>query len=151
MSNKNLQPSNASFGAQFSSTYPRPFSVTLLVFGVLTIAGINLYRCIEAILQWRFLAGLLPALVSYIMLSGLFWSLIGLPLAWSLWRGNRRAPQMTLWIVLVYITYYWLDRLLIRQGSASDNLPFTLGFAVLVLAFVFWTLSRPVAKAFFDT
>jgi len=151
MSNKNPQPSNASIGAQFFAPYPRPFGVTLLVFGVLTIAGINLYRCIESIVQWRFLAGLLPALPSYTMLSGLFWSLVGLPLAWRLWRGNRRAPRMTIWIVLVYIIYYWLDRLLIRQGSASDDLPFTLGFTVLVLAFIFWTLSRPAAKAFFNT
>ena len=150
MSNSNLQPSNASHGAPFSTPYSRPVSVTLLVFGVLTIAGINLYRCIQAIVQWRFIAGLLPALLPYIMLSGLFWSLMGFPLALSLWRGHRIASHLTMWGVLVYSIYYWSDRLLVRQGLAPDNLPFTLGFTVLVFAFTFWTLSRPGAKAFFD-
>lgn len=150
MSNSNLQPSNASHATQFFTPYSRPFSVTLLVFGVLIIAGINLYRCIQAIVQWRFLAGLLPALPSYLMLSGLFWSLMGFPLAWRLWRGHHKAARLTLWFVLVYIIYYWLDRLLLRQGSAHDNLPFTLGLTVLVVIFIVWTLTRPGTKAFFD-
>jgi len=149
MSSSGSQPANHSHGIPFSTPYSRPFSVTLLALGVLTIAGINLYRWIEAILQWRFLAGLLPALPSYLLLSGLFWSLVGFPLTWMLWRGHRRAARLAIWGALAYTIYYWLDRLLARQASAFDNLPFTLGFTVLVLALVLWTVSRPNARAFF--
>ena len=34
-------------------TRSRPFRVTLLAVGVLTIAGLNLLRLIEAVRQWR--------------------------------------------------------------------------------------------------
>ena len=127
----------------------RPFSVTLLAFGVLIIAGINLYRGIQAAIEWQFLAGLLPALPLYQALSGFFWCLVGLPLAWGLWRGARRAARLVPYAVMAYLLYVWLDRLLLRKDLESASLPFALGLTSLLLFLVFWILSRPRAKYFF--
>ena len=127
----------------------RPFSVTLLAFGVLIIAGINLYRCVEALLQWRFLAELLPALPQYQMLSGIFWGLAGIPIAWGLWRGARWAARLTPFASITFTIYAWIDRLVLRTGLEEYNLPFAVGTTVVLLSSMYWILTRPRVKSFF--
>ncbi len=127
----------------------RPFGVTLLSFGVLIIAGINLYRCVEALLQWQFLAELFPALPVYQMLSGIIWGLAGIPIAWGLWRGTSWAARLTPFATIAYILYAWIDRLVLRTGLEAYNLPFELGLTVILLASIYWILSRPKVKSFF--
>ena len=127
----------------------RPYSVTLLAFGVLIIAGINLYRCVEALLQWHFLAELLPTLPLYQALSGALWGLAGIPIAWGLRRGARWAARLTPYAAVTYTIYAWIDRLALRTGSQEYNLPFAVGTTILVLASTFWILSRPRVKSFF--
>lgn len=113
------------------------------------IAGINLYRCAEALLQWRFLANLLPTLPIYQMLSGAFWGLAGIPIVWGLWRGARWAARLTPYVAIAYTIYAWIDRLALRTGLQEYDLPFTVGTTILVLASTFWILSRPKVKSFF--
>jgi hypothetical protein len=127
----------------------RPLSVTLLAFGVLTIAGLHLMRGIQALMQWEVIAALLPGLQVYLTLSGFLWASIGFPLAWGLWRGDNRAPRLLGWVALAYTVYFWLDRLLLRQGLEPANLPFAFGLTVVLLFFTFWTLSRTRARRFF--
>jgi hypothetical protein len=127
----------------------RPFSVTLLAFGVLIIAGINLYRCVGALLHWRFLAELLPALPFYQVLSGAFWGLAGVPIVWGLWRGARWAARLTPYASVTYTTYAWIDRLALRTGLQGHDLPFAVVATIVVLASTFWILSRPRVKSFF--
>ncbi len=135
--------------SRFSPHHFRPFSVTLLAFGVLIIAGINLYRCVEALLQWRFLAELLPALPLYQVLSGAFWALAGIPIVWGLWHGARWAARLTIYTSLIYTAYVWIDRLALRIGLEAYDLPFAVGITVLLLACIIWILSRPRVKSFF--
>jgi hypothetical protein len=120
-----------------------------LVFGVLIIAGINLYRCVQALLQWRFLAELLLALPLYQVLSGIVWGLAGIPIAWGLWRGVRWAARLVPYTSVTYTIYAWIDRLLLRRGLEPYDLPFAIGITVILLAFVFLILSRPKVKSFF--
>jgi hypothetical protein len=127
----------------------RPFSVTLLAFGVLIIAGINLYRCVEALLQWRFLAELLLALPMYQMVSGIVWGLAGIPIAWGLWQGTRWAARLTPYATIAYVLYVWIDRLVLRTGLEAYDLPFALGITVVLLASIYWILSRQRVKSFF--
>ena len=134
---------------RFSPLHSRPFGVTLLVFGVLIIAGINLYRCVQALLQWRFLSELLPTLPLYQVLSGIVWGLAGIPMAWGLWRGARWATRILPYASLAYTIYAWIDRLLLRRGLEVYDLPFSIGTTVVLLASIFLILSRPRVKSFF--
>jgi hypothetical protein len=129
----------------------RPLGVTLLAFGVLMIAGINLIRAEQALEQWKFIAGISPALALYQALSGFLWSLAGFLLTWGLWRGRSWVIRLALWVAAAYTIYFWLDRLLLRRGLEPTNLPFLLGLSALIWGFVIWILSRPSARSFFHS
>ena len=123
------------------TTISPPAGVTLIACGVLTIAGFHLIRCLQAALQWRFLATLLPGLPLYQGLSGLFWAAARLPLAWGLWRGAPWAARWMRRATVIYVLYYWLDRLILRTGLEHADLPFTLILTILLASFVLWGLS----------
>lgn len=127
----------------------RPFSVTLLVLGVLIIAIVNGIRFILAISQWEFLNDILPISPIYLVLSGLVWSLILLPLVWGLWRGYSWAPRLTMISSLAYTLYYWLDRLFLTTNYGGQNWPFVIVFNIILLISIYWILSRRKARAFF--
>jgi hypothetical protein len=129
---------------------PRPLSVTLLALGVLSIASLNLLRLMDAVRLWEFLSKLLPISPLYQALTGLIAGGAGLILVWGLWKGRGWAPRFTRLVSLAYLMYYWLDRLLLSNAdSRRSNLPFSIGATLVLLALVFWILSRPKAKAFF--
>jgi hypothetical protein len=129
---------------------PRPLGVTLLALGVLSIASLNLLRLVDAVRLWEFLSKLLPISPLYLALTGLIAGGAGLILAWGLWKGRGWAPRFTRLASLAYMIYYWLDRLLLSNAdSRRSNLPFSIGATLVLLALVFWILSRPKAKAFF--
>jgi hypothetical protein len=139
---------------------PRPWYVTLLALGVLSIAGLNLLRFILTIRQWQFLASWPGVSPLYLALSGLVWTLAGLPVFWGLWRGRRWAPQLTQATALTYALYYWLDHILLVDHPLNDpisaihsllpvNWPFAVGVTVVTLTYTAWALNRPRAKAFF--
>ncbi len=129
----------------------RPRSVTALALAVLSFTGFYLTRFVQAWLQLEFLESL-PLIVPplYFIVSGIIWTAVGLPLGLALWTGHPRAPQAARVLALLFGVYYWLDRLYLRRplaGRSSDV--FQWGLTALLLAFLFWTLSRPAAKDFF--
>ena len=129
----------------------RPFSVTLLVIGVLSLTSLHLARFYLALRQWQFILAS-PAEISplYLAVSGLIWGLAGLPLAWGLWRGQRWARKTLIGFGSIYAVYYWVERiLLVRKPAANSNWPFMLGLTIVLLLFTIWTLTRPRARAFF--
>jgi len=87
----------------------RPFSVTLLAIGVLSLTSLHLARFILAIRQWSFIVAS-PANISplYLIVTGLLWGLAGLPLAWGLWRGWEWASKTLIGFSGAYAFYYWL-------------------------------------------
>jgi uncharacterized membrane protein (DUF2068 family) len=117
---------------------------------VLSIGGLNLLRCFQAVRQWTFLEALLPISPLYLALSGLFWAVVGLALAWGLWQGRRWAQRFTLLATLFYTLYYWVDRLLLPPGAGS-NWPFMAGLNVALLVLLGWILFSPKARDFFQT
>jgi hypothetical protein len=125
----------------------RDRSVTLLALGVLTFAGISLLRLYQVLVQWGFLAEILPFSPLYLALTGLVWGLVGLVLGWGLLRGRTWAPGFTRLVALAFLIYFWLDRLLLARQTT--NWPFAAVMSLLVLALVFWTLSRRKARIFF--
>jgi len=131
------------------SPMPRPFSVTLLAIAVLTIAGLNLLRFVETILQREFLSEFPTISLPYLILSGLVWAASGLICAWGLWRRQNWAPHFTLVFALAYSLYYWLERILLSASNSWTNAPFVIGANILLLLITGWVLTRPKAKAFF--
>jgi hypothetical protein len=128
----------------------RPLGVTLLVLVVLTVAGVNLARFAMAVQEWQFLVEWLPISPAYLTASGLIWGVLGLLLAWSLWRGWPRAPWAAAAYFLAYSAYFWIDRLFLPgYPEKNANWPFAASFNLFVLAWTAWVLTRAKAKRFF--
>ncbi len=131
----------------------RPFSVTLILLGVLTIAGVNLIRLVGSIQLWSFLAQLPGVSPFYLAASGLFWLLLSFLLLVCLWRGAPITTTLLPAATILYIIYTWLDSSLV--GGQFDlaanriNWPFKAGVTLIVLIFLAWTLSRSTVKAYF--
>ncbi len=137
----------------------RPFSVTLLVLGVLIITAINLVRFILGIKDWSFLAERPGVSPLYITLTGIIWTLTGSYLLWGLWRGKTWAPRLMQAVALTYALYYWLEVVLLENRPVSGalralslpvNWPFAAGVTVVSLAYTAWTLNRRKVKAYFN-
>ncbi|MBN2146063.1 MAG: hypothetical protein JW726_01700 [Anaerolineales bacterium] len=135
------------------SVLPRPCSVTLLALGVLTIAGWGLVRLVGSVRQWDFLSSLPGVSPFYVALSGLAWTIAGLPLFWGIWRGRAWAPRLAVAISLTYAIYYWLDVVFMMDQTGTEmlpgNWPFTVGLTAILLGYVAWVVRRPAFKAFF--
>jgi hypothetical protein len=131
----------------------RPFSVTLLALGVLSIAGLSLVRFITALRQWDFLAALPGVSPLYLTVTGLIWTAVWLPLAVGLWFGKAWSRTATLFASGIYAVYWWADRVFAANVSLSYDSgsawQFPSAATVILLALVFWTLTRAKAKAFF--
>ena len=134
----------------FSSTRKRPFLVTMLAVLVLTITIINLVRFVNTLISWNFLASLPGVPPLYLAVTGLIGFLIGLPLFWGLWIGNPRAPGATRIATLLYLSYVWIERIVLSMiGNRLANWPFTVSMTLIIILFVFWALSRSKVKAYF--
>ena len=129
----------------------RPFGVTLLAWAVIILAVLNLIRMEQTLVQWQFLAGLLPVSPVYLALSGLVWGLAGLPLAWGIWRGKSWAPAWTVAGILAYSLYFWLDRLLL-EGYPGRNIDWMFWAAANVIFFIYSlvVLRSKRARLFFN-
>ena len=138
----------------------RPFNVTLLTLGVITISVLNLARFGLALRYWEYVDQRTPVSPWYLALSGLVWGLAGLPLAWGLLRRQAWGPNLMQAMALTYATYYWLDQVFLQdhpmagaEGGARLLLPgnwtFEAGLTVVLLAFTVWTLNRRTTKAYF--
>lgn len=131
------------------SPLPRPFSVTLLAIAVLTIAGFNLLRFVQAILQRDFLSEFPSVSLPYLILSGLVWAVSGLVSAWGLWRRKNWASRFTMIFILVYSLAYWLERIWLSRYNSWMNVPFAIVANSLLLLSTAWVLTRPKARRFF--
>lgn len=155
------QLDNLESGIEITDTRrPRPFGVTLLALGVLCIAFLNLLRFILAIIRWQFLSDLPGVSPLYLALSGLIWSMVGIPLFWGLWRGLNWAPRLLQAVMLTFAAYYWVDRIFLEEhmataahGSLSAflplNWPYTITVTAVIMGFTVWILSRSATKKFF--
>lgn len=128
----------------------RPFGVTLLALVVLIFSALNLLRLLQAIQKWDLLASLLPISPAYLVLSGLLWTVVGLPLAWGIFRGWRLAYYLSPVILIGYSLYLWADRLLLSgYAERQENWPIVAALNIFVLAWSLWVLTRPKAKVYF--
>ena len=130
----------------------RPRPVTLVAFGVLTIAGLYTARLLLALARWQDLNSFSGVSPLYIAITGLVWTGCAWPLTWGLWRGRPWAPRWARLAGLVYTVYYWLDRLGIaarQAGSLPVNFLFAAGLNLTCIGLLYWGLSMKKSRAFF--
>jgi hypothetical protein len=103
----------------------RPFSVTLLLWLVLTLSAWGAVRLLATLRWWNVLtefeARLSPL---YLALTGAGWLLLGAVLLWGLFRGKLWISRAILVSILVWIVQYWIERMFFESPRA--NLVFAL-------------------------
>jgi hypothetical protein len=134
----------------------RPLSVSLLAWMVFIVTILNIFRLGLALYNWEFLTELLssavtfPIFPAYLVATGLFWGVIGLPLAWSIWRGKKWAPCLFLAELLAYSVYYWADRVFLPgYPQRNSDWTFAVGLNLLILVLSSWIMTRQKTKDFF--
>lgn len=122
---------------------------------VLSYTALGWFGFRESLRQWDFLQSLpltVPSL--YLALRNVIWGLVGVPLVWGLWVGRRWAWYAAQVAAALYALYYWLDRLLLTDPSASPlgtgRWPFALGLTVTCLIYTFLVLRLPQSRQFFE-
>jgi hypothetical protein len=128
----------------------RPFLVTLLGLGVLILTVFNAVRFGSALAQWDLLLDFTPRPGPlYIAATGLIWTLGWLIVYLSIelkWKWARKAIFA---FSILYIAYYWIDRLLFQTSQERSNIKFIFIGTVLGLAFVILTLTLPKSRVYF--
>lgn len=128
----------------------RPFSVTLLAIGVLTLALVGLVRAGQAIRLWSFLTTL-EVSAGYLLVTGLLAGLAGLPSVFGLWRGTVWSPRYTIGYVSALLVFYWIDRIWMTQSQTTlVNTPFAIGISLLIALLTTWILLSKPARSFFS-
>ena len=125
----------------------RPLPVTIVSIFVLCITAWNGIRAAEAIVNWNLLLRFDGDPV-YILATGLFWFIAGLILLASIPAGTAFAWRAALALSVLYMFWYWLDRLAI-QASPAGNWMFSAAVSITIFVlfsvFLFW----PSSRAFF--
>ncbi len=85
----------------------------------------------------------------YIGISGAFWTLTGLFLLWSLWRGKRWTRMAFLIATGAYTAWVWADRLLL-QPQLRANWPFDLVITIVFLLLITYLVLDPRNKIYFE-
>jgi hypothetical protein len=87
---------------------------------------------------------------AYLVGKTLVWSAAGLVSAIGLFTGRRWAPAWTKWLALIYILWYWVDRVAL---AASDQAIHGWGLSAmalgLIVILIWWSLSRSDILRFF--
>ncbi len=126
-----------------------PFRITLLLTLVLITTVASAIRLLTAI-AWRGTLGLYvwPPEIVYIGVTGAAWTLVGLFLFWSFWRGVRRIREIFLGASIAYAAWVWADRLLVQETPRA-NWAFDLVVTILLLAYVAAVVLDPRNLSYF--
>ena len=127
----------------------RPFSVTLLLWMVLSLSAWGVIRSFAALRWWEVLyefnARLTPL---YLLMTGAAWGIAGGVLLWGLWSAKAWSRGAILASVFVWLAEYWSERLFFQ--SPRENLPFAVVLSVLLLAVTFAITSNRHTKNFLN-
>ena len=126
----------------------RPFSVTILLWLVLTLTAWSGLRLSTAILWWGTLLEFAESPGPlYIAVSAGVWLVVGIGLLWGMWQAKAWTRYTLIGVGAGFGIWYWCDRLLFQ--SARENWPFATGATVLLLIVVIVCIFHPSTKEFF--
>lgn len=110
----------------------RPFSVTLLIWLVLSLSAWGVVRWLAALRWWDVLAEFGARLSPlYLSITGVGWAVLGGVLLWGLFSGKRWTPLAVLISIILWLMEYWVERIFFESPRA--NLPFALSVSILLL------------------
>jgi hypothetical protein len=125
-----------------STAHKRPRGVTFLTLFVLSFSAWNCYRLVQAIhLREIFLAYAARGGYLYPAVSGGFWLIVGLIVAWGLWRGASWGQKAAASAAAAYGVWYWCDRLIVQ--IPRPDWKFALGVTVVLMAAFYVDLFDP--------
>ena len=126
----------------------RPFSVTILLWLVLSLTAWSGLRLASAILWWGALLEFAsPPGPWYISISAGVGLVTGIGLLWGMWQARPWIRAALVGAGVGSTLWYWCDRLVIQ--SLHANWPFALGATALLLVIVTICVAHPRTKEFF--
>ncbi|NIM93114.1 MAG: hypothetical protein GTO18_05315 [Anaerolineales bacterium] len=126
----------------------RPRSVTWLAVGVLIFSAVFIIRMAVSLTLPD-----LPLAVPkwYLTLTGLIWGIAGLVGAYGLYSGRSWAPWYLRIGSLVFVIWYWADRMFLVQSEYERGSLLAAAFVTIAgLIIIFWILSRPGSRMYFQ-
>ena len=125
----------------------RPFSVTLLLWMVLSLSAWGAIRLFATLRWWdvlyEFKSSLSPL---YLLITGAIWGVAGVFLVWSIWSGRAWSLIAIPTSIFLWLAEYWIERLFFQVPRA--NLPFALILSALLLAVTFAIIFNRHTKNF---
>jgi hypothetical protein len=129
----------------------RPIRITLIMMGVMYLVLLFFTRLYLTIDQWEYLTTS-SSVVSprYLAITGLIWGIVGISIVYGLWFRKRWAPILTRITSLIYLLYYWFDRLFLSKDPLkASSQPFAIGASVVIISAILWTFTRQNSHTFF--
>lgn len=130
----------------------RPILLTLLLWVFVLWTALGWLRFFGALNNRPVINEFLPGWVFwYLLVAGISWGLVGIPVIWGLVRGKGWTQKLIPFAVLIYPLIYWVERLFIWQSPAGrSNWPFMLLLTVLWLGLVLWVMRSERVRRFFE-
>ena len=126
----------------------RPFSVTLLLWLVLSLSAWGAVRLLAALRWWdvlnEFGARLSPL---YLALTGAGWLVVGSVLLWGVFSANLWIRLAIPIALFVWVIEYWVERIFFE--SARANFAFVLILFILLFILTLTSAFNRKTKAFF--
>ena len=131
-----------------------PFHATIVgaVVLLLTVqAGLQVFQTWtfqnQAIIQ----EAIEPAILIYLIISGIAWLLTGLLLIIGILIRWKTTPVLITVSTIAYSIYYWAEFWLIKNGDGyRGNWLFLLIVNLLLILYILWGLGRPKSKQYFN-
>ena len=125
----------------------RPFSVTILLWLVLSLTAWSGLRLYSAIAWWSpLLEFASPPSPWYIAISGGVWLVASIILLWGMWQAKAWIRYALLGCGAGYTVWYWCDRILLQ--TSNTNWPFALFVTVTLLIILIVCVFIPGTKTF---
>jgi hypothetical protein len=116
----------------------RPFSVTLLLWLVLSLSAWGAVRLFAAFRWWSVLkefgARLSPL---YLSITGAAWIVVGVVLLWSLFSGKSWARLAIPLSIFLWVMEYWVERMFFESPRAN----FSFALIASILLFIVTSIS----------
>lgn len=125
----------------------RPFSVTILLWLVLSLTAWSGVRLFSAIQWWSTLREFASSPgPRYIAISGGIWLIASIVLLWGIWQFKVWVRYALLGTGAGFIVWYWCDRYIFQMPN--ENWPFALLGSILFLIVLSICIFVPGTKTF---